>query len=334
MAGILSSIQDTMKATNEVIDGVGHNASTAIMNMSNEFLESLRTVTRRIEHTTWLMTNAIHAIAVAIVFSLLFLLTGSFPFLRHLVEIMFVVLCVCLLLTYMKNSQSVLLPNALQRRAESELDEIITTSKEHDEIDLTGRMVFDDHIATSILPAISAKQCMKLRLGHNMITSSGGSALANALLHNYTLEQLSLWNNRLLDIGAEFLAKSLAINRNALRKLDLSANGITDVGASKLAQMLKTNKTLTHLSLCRNEISDQGVQQIVKVLQKRNKTLQALSLSDNEHITDACADNLLEMIKENRSLAQLWMDGCRISRASQSSLQMAARSAGTLRIYL
>ena len=199
---------------------------------------------------------------------------------------------------------------------------------------MTGRHLIDEDMKIIITLAIINKKCTKLRLGQNEITSAGASILADALLHNDTLEELSLWNNNLYDIGVQSLAKMLAINKNVLKKLDLSKNGITDAGVEHLALMLKTNRILTHLSLCRNEISDHGIRSLVSTIQNRYNTVQVLSLSDNKLITDSCVDPLIDMIEHNRALTKLWINDCQLSQSGKTKLRNATTSKKNLRVYM
>jgi len=67
------------------------------------------------------------------------------------------------------------------------------------------------------------------------------------------------------------------------------------------AQMLNRNKTLTHLYLNQNEITDNGIRILTDALENHNKTIENLDLFENKSLTDGCIDHLLSMIKHNQS---------------------------------
>jgi Ran GTPase-activating protein (RanGAP) involved in mRNA processing and transport len=201
-------------------------------------------------------------------------------------------------------------------------------------VELTKRKLIDDDMEIVVTQAIMNKKCTKLRLGWNRITSSGASSLADALLNNNTMEELSLWRNCMLDLGIQFLAETLSINKSTLKKLDLSENGITDIGAAHLAEMLKTNRILTHLSLCKNELTDRGVLLLSNALQNRNHTLEVLSLSENKLLSDSSVAALIDMIKNNCSLTKLWLNDCNLSKKSQDDLRKVATSKKNFKVYV
>jgi Ran GTPase-activating protein (RanGAP) involved in mRNA processing and transport len=95
-----------------------------------------------------------------------------------------------------------------------------------------------------------------LNLYYNIIGDEGAVALANALLNNNSLTDLSLGDNIIGDKGAVELANALAYN-NHLKGLYLSNNKIGDVGGIALANLLKYNN-LTNLNFSENNINADG----------------------------------------------------------------------------
>ena len=104
------------------------------------------------------------------------------------------------------------------------------------------------------------------------ISDRGAEAIATALHHNSTLEELDLYNSRISDAGSTALAQALHHN-STLRRLDLSNNNISNAGSMALAQALHHNSTLRKLNLFGNDvISAEGTSQLVQALTV-NKTV-------------------------------------------------------------
>lgn len=178
------------------------------------------------------------------------------------------------------------------------------------------------------------KECTRLDLGYNCITSRGASMLADALKHNTTLEELDFHNNRVSDVGAHSLAKVLALNISVVKALGLGSNGITDRGAEHLAEMLTTNRTITWLALAGNQIGDRGVQLLANTLANQNSTLLVLSLHVNKAISDTSVDAIIDMLQHNRSLKKLWMQDCNISEDGKAKLREVAKLKQNFSLYM
>jgi Ran GTPase-activating protein (RanGAP) involved in mRNA processing and transport len=187
---------------------------------------------------------------------------------------------------------------------------------------------------TVIKQALIQKECTRLDLGYNSITSEGASILANALKHNTTLEELDFHNNRVSDIGVHSLAEVLSSNTSILKALGLGSNGITDKGAEHLAEMLKTNQTITWLALAGNQIGDRGVQLLADTLAHKNTSLLVLSLHVNKSISDASIDAITNMLQYNKSLKKLWMQDCNISDEGKRKLREAAKIKQGFSLYM
>ena len=174
--------------------------------------------------------------------------------------------------------------------------------------------------------AIIGKECTRLSLGGNKITSIGAVSLAAALSTNTTLVRLYLSNNRLSDKGVKLLAKALATSNQTLKILNLQENDISDTGAEYVAEMLKTNTTLIGLWLDKNEIGNVGARILSDALTNHNTTLEYLGLSKNQRITDACVDDLEKMLQNNPSMNELSIHECSLSRTSKERLRKLIRT--------
>uniref|UniRef100_H2YK79 Leucine-rich repeat-containing protein 71 n=1 Tax=Ciona savignyi TaxID=51511 RepID=H2YK79_CIOSA len=85
------------------------------------------------------------------------------------------------------------------------------------------------------------------------------------------IQNLSLRNNKITDVGAELLGKALGTTytqNKSLLTLNLSFNHISDAGAKHLAQGLRMNRVLLSLCLASNDISDEGCQALCSPLQR------------------------------------------------------------------
>ena len=85
-----------------------------------------------------------------------------------------------------------------------------------------------------------------------------------------------------------------------LRLFDLSWNGIDDLGIRALVGGLETNTTLEELNLSRNNISDSGFLELVKVLEKCR--LQKLDISRNRCFgLNKALEMLLRLLQDEKT---------------------------------
>jgi Ran GTPase-activating protein (RanGAP) involved in mRNA processing and transport len=88
------------------------------------------------------------------------------------------------------------------------------------------------------------------------------------------------------------------------QKLLLSKNNIKSVGSSIIAKSLNKNTTLKFLCLSYNNLSDEGVRSLTKMLALNNSKLETLSLH-RTGITDKSVPDLCNMLKKNKTL--IWL---------------------------
>jgi Ran GTPase-activating protein (RanGAP) involved in mRNA processing and transport len=142
----------------------------------------------------------------------------------------------------------------------SKLEKCIAQLHYNSTIDLSGGTYTDKDMEIVVEQAIKGKQCKELVLHHNTITQEGALKLAEALRNNTSLEKLNLGYNNIGDTGVKYLVDALLNSNKTLVKLHLQSNSITEKGAGHLADMLKINRSIRHLGLDYNSISDRGVQ--------------------------------------------------------------------------
>ena len=101
----------------------------------------------------------------------------------------------------------------------------------------------------------------ELDIGTNKIGDKGIAYIATALHTNTTMRTLNVHDCHISNVGAESLARALAVN-TSLQKLVMGGNNTIGYnGICELATALQTNTTLKDLSLfnCNNWMTDQEV---------------------------------------------------------------------------
>jgi Ran GTPase-activating protein (RanGAP) involved in mRNA processing and transport len=95
-----------------------------------------------------------------------------------------------------------------------------------------------------------------------------------------------------------------AIIKNHCKRVRLRDNNITAQGSSILSEGLYNNTTLESLDLRNNQIADLGVQFLASSIIYSN--IKTLNLESNE-ITAECAQYLAQMLRDNRTLTELYL---------------------------
>ena len=112
----------------------------------------------------------------------------------------------------------------------------------------------------------------KLNISYNKIRNNGKAGIATALHTNTTMRTLDVSLCDISDVGAESLARALAVNRS-LQKLDLRGNN----GITHIATALQTNNTLRILKVGDMTVTDEGAVLLSSALTV-NRSMEYLSL--------------------------------------------------------
>ncbi|CAF0794758.1 unnamed protein product [Adineta steineri] len=216
--------------------------------------------------------------------------------------------------------EAILVANELYTSHNPKLEALISQFQSCSSMNLSKQHLTDSDMDIVIQQAVVNKQCTNLWLECNKITSKGASILANALHNNTTLCELWLYGNQISDTGVHYLATVLAIN-TTLKKLGLAFNNITNAGVSHLVEMLKKNHTLIMLGLAMNKIGNQGVHALANTIAHENTSLEVLTLDRNEFISDSSIDALVNMIKQNQSMKELWINDCNLSEKGKKKFR-------------
>ena len=130
------------------------------------------------------------------------------------------------------------------------------------------------------------------------------SIIVQHLWTNTQCQELDLRENLISDEGiATFIL--LLIIPNTLKKLYLGKNSLHDAGIAHLVKALSVPDChLIELQLDGNDITDQGARSLANML-KTNKTLENLSLNGNR-LSEKGMQSLVEvLIDQNRTLQEL-----------------------------
>ncbi|UJR32728.1 hypothetical protein I4U23_020187 [Adineta vaga] len=167
------------------------------------------------------------------------------------------------------------------------------------------------------------------------LTDEDMNTILNEVIIKKECKQLLLESNKITSIGVSILVQGLH-NNNSLNYLDLSHNQISDDGIATLVKILATNnETLTKLGLAKNQITDEGMKCLVKLI-KTNRTLTQLDLCSNK-IGNEGTRLLMNAITNHQSTIEvLWlMNNPLISDESVDSIiQMIKQTRSLKRLWI
>ena len=163
---------------------------------------------------------------------------------------------------------------------------------------------------------IRTSQCMTTLTLENVHLEGGITPVAAALSYSSSLRRLNLKNASVSDDDFKILLKAVGTN-TSLRTLHLEGLHLNQTHASALARMLQQNSTLEELSLRKNDLDDEAMNNLFLQGLCKNTTLSALLLSHNP-VGDEGVSSIVSSLQVNTSLQRLclayceiWSDGCR-----------------------
>jgi Ran GTPase-activating protein (RanGAP) involved in mRNA processing and transport len=128
-------------------------------------------------------------------------------------------------------------------------------------------------------------------------------SLEHRIINNEHSWALNLDRQGLIDRDMKIVVK-YALMKNRCKRIRLRDNYITSQGISILSEGLSNNTRLESFDLRNNQISDMGVQLLSSAVICSN--IKTLNLESNE-ITAEGAFYLAQMVKESRTLAELYL---------------------------
>jgi len=147
-----------------------------------------------------------------------------------------------------------------------------------------------------------------LNVRENLIPSSGGVALAEALRHNTSLLSLDLSVNSGLGHPAAVAFGSALLRNSTLAVLNLGGCSLGDDGAVALAQSLSAFRGLRSLVLYSNDITDSGAMELAAAAAAAQSSFESLELRGNPRIRLLGCSRLFEAAQANGSLRDIHLD--------------------------
>eukprot|EP01128_Nolandella_sp_AFSM9_P005300 TRINITY_DN2537_c0_g1_i2.p1 TRINITY_DN2537_c0_g1~~TRINITY_DN2537_c0_g1_i2.p1 ORF type:complete len:366 (-),score=83.71 TRINITY_DN2537_c0_g1_i2:82-1071(-) len=163
---------------------------------------------------------------------------------------------------------------------------------------IVGRSRLEDGGALALSKAFSTmKSLVKISIPQNGINREGMRAIATSLADNPLLEVLDVNDNNIGPEGAAVFAEILP-QLKKLRVLDLGDTMLEGESISVIAEALKDHTTLEFVNFNYSEIDDDVAEEIADKIIKNNKNLKTLWLDGNELHTaglKAIQDALIEI---------------------------------------
>ncbi|XP_036162427.1 NACHT, LRR and PYD domains-containing protein 13 [Myotis myotis] len=156
------------------------------------------------------------------------------------------------------------------------------------------------------------------------LSAARAEEVASVLSSTQRTARLCLAFNQLQDKGLQWLCASLSLPGCALRRLVLCSCELGAPSGRHLADALLQNQGLTHLSLRRNRLGDEGVRSLSEVLSHKDCSLQNLDLSECAFGVEGCWV-LAEAMGCNSGLKVLDIGGNRIQDAGGKRLCAALK---------
>ncbi|XP_059523158.1 NACHT, LRR and PYD domains-containing protein 13 [Myotis daubentonii] len=156
------------------------------------------------------------------------------------------------------------------------------------------------------------------------LSAARAEEVASVLSSTQRTARLCLAFNQLQDKGLQWLCASLILPGCALRRLVLCSCELGAPSGRHLADALLQNQGLTHLSLRRNRLGDEGVRSLSEALSHKDCSLQNLDLSECAFGEEGCWV-LAEALGCNSGLKVLDVGGNRIQDAGGKRLCAALK---------
>ncbi|XP_044786990.2 NACHT, LRR and PYD domains-containing protein 13 isoform X7 [Bubalus bubalis] len=173
-------------------------------------------------------------------------------------------------------------------------------------------------------PGTATCALKELSLEKGNLSAAACEDLASLLTSTPRLTRLCLGLNPLGDEGVQLLCGSLTRPECVLQRLDLSHCSLTVAGCRELAHALKCNGHLKILDVGNNDVQDEGLKELCRVLKSPSCVLQTLGL-EKCSLTAACCQPLSSVLRSSKSLENLNLLGNDLGPDGVSRLWMPLR---------
>jgi len=197
-------------------------------------------------------------------------------------------------------------------------------------IDVSTNKLGDDG-CKSICRALKMNTIIQdINLGNNEITDESCPVIKESLKFNSTLTTLNLRGNLLTEAGTAHLASALESNCK-LRSLVLSWNNLNDAGTSRIVESLANNTNLKALTLSFKNYAQAYTARSLNMMLKSNSSLKYLDLRFVS-MEDEQVKQVLEAVKENKTLTKLLLDGNNTSEDFYRETETCAQYYGLVKL--
>lgn len=174
------------------------------------------------------------------------------------------------------------------------------------------------------------KSIRELEFMNSLHASSRGNEIAGILTSSAEcrITSLTVSGCGLRVVGAAAVFQAASINKS-LTHLNVSANQMSDNIGEELYRLLVTNKSITSLDLSRNSLGNTAIYFIGKGM-IQNQTIQTLDISFSHHL-DAALTMFSEMFSRNATLRTLNMELVRLPTTAAIAMREQIQSNTTLR---
>ena len=211
------------------------------------------------------------------------------------------------------------------------LSKLLSSSKSLKECDISGNNLPLEAVELVVSGLLHDTTLEYLSMSNSQFSLQPTISLASLLRTNHTLIRLNLRECNIDSDGVCQLASALCAN-DTLQTLNLSGNPTGVKGATALAEMLRTNCTLVNLDLSQCSIDSDGACQLANALHT-NDTLKKLYLKDNPIGLNG-ASSFAELLIKNKSLKLLDIPSNSIGKSGTVILIDSLRQNTTLKTLI
>ena len=200
------------------------------------------------------------------------------------------------------NLNKISIKNTMSQDIPKCLGEVITSNSYLEELHLS-ECNFRSSSAKFLEAMKGISRLRKLNLNSNNMTGEVAEVLADAIVHNASLEELFLSNNNFNTSTIVILQAVARLTK--LKKLNLNNNAMSGVVAEQFADIIRCNTRLEELFLSNNDLNSSTI--LILQALKGNSKLKALDLRCN-NISEDVVEDLVKFIHHNNTLVHLNLD--------------------------